>query len=166
MNNLALKIICILFYLILTSCNSQEKLLFVRDPDYFVPPFREYKSFNGMETYSLHERYFVFNYHGNKENFRAASIDLLCNKIKDSTKVIGWYNVDFQNMGWLATYDPKDILSADFTDPIAFYSWEISNAQVIETVSGKNLFEVLEVDLDCTVDSKYLYNTSKLNPEH
>lgn len=165
MKNLALNIIYILLCLNIFSCDSNNELLFVKDTRYSEPPFREYKTLNGIETYYLSERYFVFNYHGNKKRFKEASIDLLCKRIKDSTKLVGMYDVDFQDIGRFVKYNPQDVLSADFSTPLAFYTWDISNTHVIR-VHYKGNFDAIDIDLDCTVDSKYLYNTSKLNPEH
>jgi hypothetical protein len=136
---------------------TMDKLDIVYDYRYFSPPFREYPPSDGMKTYYLGERYFVFNYHWNKKNFKTASIDLLCKKIKDSTRLVVRYDVNFQAMGRLEKYSPKETYSTDFTKHILSYLWERSNPHVVKVSTDNNLSSI-ELIINCDCDAKELYN--------
>jgi hypothetical protein len=143
--------------IILIALCTRDKLDIVYDYRYSSPPFREYPPSDGMKTYYLGERYFVFNYYWNKKNFKAASIDLLCKKINDSTRLVVRYDVNFQAMGRFAKYNPTSTYSADFTEHIISYSWELSNPQVLK-VWYKGKFSEVDLIFDCHSEVKELYN--------
>lgn len=112
--------------LALTSCKQENRFLLVRDNDYFEPAYRFSEMSNNDSLFTLHERYFVFNYAANKDRFRDTVLHLICNRLNDSLSV-SYYNVDFQEIWWSysGTYEEGTPLPAEITKPIFSCIWDI-----------------------------------------
>lgn len=143
----------ILLLVMLSSCMGQDELLFVRDTRYFEPQFRQDTLRYNKELYSLHRRYFVFGYSNNKERFDSVATDLVCHSLNDSL-LLSYIIFDFQDMGRWSRYEKGDILSADFTSNLAYFTWDISNPDSLNK-NWNYLNRGINKHLPCVLKSGY-----------
>ena len=136
--NYALRIL--LFFLLffsISSCNEKEFLI-IEDGKYYIPAYRIQDIIGKDTLYSLHKRFFVFNYETNTEKFDSLSIVLLCNAINDSVP-LSICEFDFQKMpNYSPKYKSSQILTADWTTNIVYYKWDIKNPGEIYLERGKS----------------------------
>ncbi len=150
-----MRIICILLIMTVSSCIGEDRFLIIRDTRYMEPQYRQDTFRYNKELFSLHRRYFVFNYSDFKEQFDSVATSLVCRSLNDSLLVTN-VQFDFQDMGsqW-GKYRDGDVLSADFTTPLVYFNWDISKPNIIVAQWGEYSEENQIIEFDCNLKQEY-----------